>query len=206
MDDLVIPCILRFPGDPPPDLSGFAEPICFPVRVVWRKAATVEPPPKAQPPEPPDNGGLAKTEPMPHRIGNAILRLTAPIVQAQALALVAEEAQGSGARHGEPASGAGIYAYTGNDPLNLSAPSGLCASSLCGNTNPGNSLIKTQTAASTTVPTGGMHLAVYQPQAAASSDTVQYVNYYTSDINNSTANALDMTRNQLRGAIHTNSH
>jgi hypothetical protein len=70
MDDLVIPCILRFPGDPPPDLSGFAEPICFPVRVVWRKAATVEQTPQVQPPEPPDNGGLAKTEPMPPRIGN----------------------------------------------------------------------------------------------------------------------------------------
>lgn len=42
MDDLVIPCILWFPGDPPPDLSGFAEPICFPVRVVWRKQDYLE--------------------------------------------------------------------------------------------------------------------------------------------------------------------
>jgi len=53
MDDLRIPCVLWFPGDPPPDLSGFAEPIRLPVRVVWRKAASVEPPPQDRLPEPP---------------------------------------------------------------------------------------------------------------------------------------------------------
>jgi hypothetical protein len=99
MDDLRIPCLLWFPGDPPPDLSGFAEPIRLPVRVVWRADAAAEqpvptePPPQAQPPEPPGNDLPANTdpgEPMSSRIGNAILRLIVPAAQAQTLAPVAE--------------------------------------------------------------------------------------------------------------------
>jgi hypothetical protein len=128
MDDLRIPCILRFPGDPPPDLSGFAEPICFPVRVVWRKAATVE---QSVLSEPPPLAPVAETR---ERSGSAMPGCASGENHRRDMSYISEirpqaadEAQGGDRWYGEHASGVSIYAYTGNDPIDIADSSGLLA-------------------------------------------------------------------------------
>jgi CubicO group peptidase (beta-lactamase class C family) len=54
-----------------------------------------------------------------------------------------------------------IYAYTGNDPLNKTDPTGLCAQTGCGNANPSTRLIPTQAA-----PAGTNSTVMQAPMAA----------------------------------------
>lgn len=42
-NDLVLRCYLRFPGDPEPDLSVFAEPLRIPCTVVWKRRGAPAP-------------------------------------------------------------------------------------------------------------------------------------------------------------------
>jgi hypothetical protein len=117
MDDLRIPCVLWFPGDPPPDLSGFAEPICFPVRVVWRKAAASEQSvPIEPPPEPPSNDGSANTDSsglLLGQVGSAVWGAIIPSANAQVAIVMPPPPPAAGGPINDPSLAAARYLTAG---------------------------------------------------------------------------------------------